>query len=383
MKSNYKRLGNYIRPVDVRNKDLISTELLGINIDKFFMPSVANVIGTDLRNYKLLSKGQFACNPMHVGRDEKLPIALYLSDVPAIVSPAYFVFEVTDSDLLCEYLMLWFRRLEFDRECWFFTDASVRGGISWESICDIKLPIPEMDEQKRIVYAYNTIEHRIELKRKINENLEAQAQAIIRKLNADNECASEHEIIKISNLCRANQLNIAKTQKQQTVVYLDTGSITKNYIECLQKLDSSKEELPSRCKRKVKHTDIIYSTVRPNLCHYGLILDPPDNLIVSTGFAVLSSNQKRISNEMIYLLITQERIKTVLQNIAEMSVSTYPSIDVDDLLGLQFEIPFGYDFTKLNQLAQTLFMLIHKTNKEIRALMENKTALVPLLLSSY
>ena len=198
MKSNYKRLGDYIRPVDVRNRDLISTELLGINIDKFFMPSVANVIGTDLRNYKLLSKGQFACNPMHVGRDEKLPIALYLSDAPAIVSPAYFVFEVTDSNLLCEYLMLWVRRLEFDRECWFFTDASVRGGISWESICDMKLPIPEIDEQRRIVNAYNTIERRIELKRKINENLEAQVESLYSNIVSDkqpNNVVSEIAIV--------------------------------------------------------------------------------------------------------------------------------------------------------------------------------------------
>lgn len=175
MKLNYKRLGDYIRPVDVRNKDLISTELLGINIDKFFMPSVANIIGTDLRNYKLLSKWQFACNPMHIGRDEKLPIALYLNDTPAIVSPAYFVFEVADNRLLCEYLMLWFRRTEFDRECWFYTDASVRGGITWEAICDMRLPIPTLAEQQKIVDAYNTLERRIELKRKINENLEAQA----------------------------------------------------------------------------------------------------------------------------------------------------------------------------------------------------------------
>ena len=186
MKSNYKRLGDYIRPVDVRNKDLVSTELLGINIDKFFMPSVANIIGTDLRNYKLLSKGQFACNPMYVGRDKKLPVALYLGDAPAIVSPAYFVFEVVDNRLLCEYLMLWFRRAEYDRECWFYTDASVRGGITWEAICDMQLPVPLLAEQQKIVDAYNTIERRIELKRKINDNLLSQAYTIYRDRFIDN-----------------------------------------------------------------------------------------------------------------------------------------------------------------------------------------------------
>lgn len=171
MKSNYKRLGDYIRQVDVRNKDLRIKKLLGINIDKFFMPSVANIIGTDLSNYKLIEKGQFACNPMHVGRDERIPVSLYLEEDYAIVSPAYFVFEITNTSLLSKYLMLWFKRPEFDRECWFYTDASVRGGITWEDFCDMRLPIPSIEEQQKIVDAYETIEKRIAIKKKINENL--------------------------------------------------------------------------------------------------------------------------------------------------------------------------------------------------------------------
>ena len=97
MKSNYDLLGNHIRLIDNRNKDLVTEQVLGINIDKFFMPSVANVIGTDLSKYKLIQKGNFACNPMHVGRDERLPVALYKDDEPAIVSPAYFMFEIKDT----------------------------------------------------------------------------------------------------------------------------------------------------------------------------------------------------------------------------------------------------------------------------------------------
>lgn len=171
MKSNYKRLGDYIRQVDVRNKDLRTKKLLGINIDKFFMPSVANIIGTDLSNYKLIEKGQFACNPMHVGRDERIPVSLYLEEDYAIVSPAYFVFEITNTSLLSKYLMLWFKRPEFDRECWFYTDASIRGGITWEDFCDKKLPIPSIEEQQKIVDAYETIEKRIAIKKKINDVL--------------------------------------------------------------------------------------------------------------------------------------------------------------------------------------------------------------------
>lgn len=187
MKSNYDILGNHIRLIDNRNKDSITDRVLGINIDKYFMPSVANVIGTDLSKYKLITKGKFACNPMHVGRDERLPVALYTEDEPAIVSPAYFMFEIIDNSVLDEnYLMMWFRRPEFDRICWLHTDGSVRGGITWEDICRLELPVPPIEEQRKIVKAYQTITDRIELKKRINENLEATAQLYFDNLFFDN-----------------------------------------------------------------------------------------------------------------------------------------------------------------------------------------------------
>lgn len=172
MKSNYDILGNHIRLIDTRNRESITDRVLGINIDKFFMPSVANVIGTDLSKYKLITKGKFACNPMHVGRDERLPVALYDEEEPAIVSPAYFMFEVVDNSILNEdYLMMWFRRPEFDRICWLHTDGSVRGGITWDDICRLELPIPPIEKQLEIVNSYKAITERIAFKKKINDNL--------------------------------------------------------------------------------------------------------------------------------------------------------------------------------------------------------------------
>ena len=182
MKSNYEPLGKHIRLVDYRNSEEVTSTVLGISIDKEFMPSVANVIGTDLSRYKLISKGLFACNPMHVGRDERLPIALYEKDSPAIVSPAYFMFEIIDRDVLNEeYLMMWFRRPEFDRECWFMTDGSVRGGITWDDLCRIKLPVPSYARQCEIVESYRAITDRIALKRAENDNLVAVGTASIQK----------------------------------------------------------------------------------------------------------------------------------------------------------------------------------------------------------
>ena len=198
MKSNFDILGNHIRLIDTRNRESITDRVLGINIDKFFMPSVANVIGTDLSKYKLITKGKFACNPMHVGRDERLPVALYDEEEPAIGSPAYFMFEVIDNSILNEdYLMMWFRRPEFDRICWLHTDGSVRGGITWDDICRLELPIPPIEKQLEIVNSYKAITERIVLKQKINDNLRASASIMffnkIRYVQCS-ECCQETEI---------------------------------------------------------------------------------------------------------------------------------------------------------------------------------------------
>lgn len=184
--NEYKRLGDYIREVNVRNRDLKITKPMGINIDKHFMPSVANFIGTDLSNYKLVSKRQFACNLMHVGRDEKIPMAILGSDDPIIVSPAYFVFEVSNPDILYpEYLMMWFSRKEFDRNAWFYTDADVRGGMGKDALLDMKLPIPSIERQREIVAEYETLSKRIYLNEQMISKLEETSQTLYRKMFVD------------------------------------------------------------------------------------------------------------------------------------------------------------------------------------------------------
>lgn len=196
----YRKLGEIIELFDKRNKSLESTEVLGISIDKEFMPSVANTIGTDLSNYKLISKNIFVCNPMHVGRDERLPVSLYLQETPALVSPAYFMFKIkNENEVLPEFLMLLFKRKEFDRNCWFRTDGSVRGGISWEDFCDMKLPVPPLNEQQKIVDTYNAITNRIRIKQKINENLEKTAQCLFEELTKDKENFETKTIEEISD----------------------------------------------------------------------------------------------------------------------------------------------------------------------------------------
>lgn len=182
MKSNYKKIGEYIRLIDERNKGLQVQQLLGLSISKQFIPSVANIIGTDMENYKIIRKNQFACSTMQVRRDKKMPVALLQEVDEAIVSQAYPIFEVKDeNELLPEYLMMWFARSEFDREACFHAVGGVRGSLEWEDFCDMQLPIPSITKQKEIVAEYNVIQNRISLNQQLIQKLEETAQAIYRE----------------------------------------------------------------------------------------------------------------------------------------------------------------------------------------------------------
>lgn len=174
MKSNYKTIGDLVERVDVKNTDGKIENLIGVSIDKCFIPSVANTIGTDLTKYKIIKKDEFAVSLMQVSRDAKIPISCLKEHDAAIMSPAYSIFKVKDTSLILpDYLDLWFKRSEFDREAAFIAVGGVRGSMPFEEFCRIKVLVPSIDEQLAIVNNYKAITDRIELKKQINNNLAA------------------------------------------------------------------------------------------------------------------------------------------------------------------------------------------------------------------
>lgn len=186
MRSNYKAIGELVERVDIRNTDGSIDTLIGLSIEKCFIRSVANTIGTDLTKYKKIRKNQFAVSLMQVSRDEKIPVACLKEFDEAIMSPAYSIFQVMDENtLLPEYLDMWFKRSEFDREAAFIAVGGVRGSMPWEEFAKMKLPVPPIEKQRSIIKAYQTITNRIALKQQINDNLEAQAFAIFKINIAD------------------------------------------------------------------------------------------------------------------------------------------------------------------------------------------------------
>lgn len=194
----YKTIEELVTRVDERNNGGIVSELIGVSIDKCFIKSVANTNGTDLSKYKIIRKNDFAVSLMQVSRDGKIPVARLEEYEEAIMSPAYPIFRVKDKNvILPEYLEMWFKRPEFDREAAFIAVGGVRGSMPWEEFAKMKLPVPLIEKQRKIVNAYKIVTDRIALKQKINDNLRASASIMffnkIRYVQCS-ECCQETEI---------------------------------------------------------------------------------------------------------------------------------------------------------------------------------------------
>lgn len=342
MKSNYEPLGKHIRLVDYRNSEEVTSTVLGISIDKEFMPSVANVIGTDLSRYKLISKGLFACNPMHVGRDERLPIALYEKDNAAIVSPAYFMFEIIDRDVLNEeYLMMWFRRPEFDRECWFMTDGSVRGGITWDDLCRIKLPVPSYARQCEIVESYRAITNRIALKRAENDNLANTEQAILVETVINNHTVPTAlgDLVDFIDGDRGkNYPTFDEFTSTGYCLFLNASNVTStgfNFDNCMF-VSEEKDKLMN--KGHLSPYDIVLTSrgTLGNVALYDKHIKY-ENVRINSGMLIIRPKTKRLSPYFIYALLKSSYMKAAIERFK--SGSAQPQLPIKDLQKITFEIP--------------------------------------------
>lgn len=365
--------------------------ICGVSKDGLIPPKQ---IDADTSIYNVFYRDDFIFNP---ARMELNSIAINDKYDRAICSSLYEVFYVHRTDLLLpHYLKLIVKQKWFTRYCEFLGQGSAREYCRFNNISEIEIEFPSVEEQQKIVEHYTALQNRIAIKKQINDNLEAQAEAYfhstfiesaglditnISKLNDDN-LPEGWKFATVGDYCIDNIANLSKTDKYKTILYLDTGSITENYIEQLQELHLDTDEIPSRAKRKASNGDIVYSTVRPNLRHYGLLTNPPENLIVSTGFAVLHNNGKGVSNELLYMWLTKDFILEYLQAIAENSVSTYPSLNVSDLMNVRIVIPDTVTLEKANRILSSIFNAIAENNRSISLLEESKPLVLSKLMSS-
>ena len=326
----YKRLGDYIREVNVRNRELKVTKLVGLTIDKAFIPSVANVIGTDLSNYKVIQREQFACSLMQVSRDGKMPVAMFVED-EAIMSPAYPMFEITDKTVLMpQYLMMWFSRSEFDREASYYAVGGVRGSLTWEDFCNMQLPIPSITRQREIVAEYETLTNRICLNNQMIQHLEATAQALYRKTFVDNiDKENLPEGWRMGTLGEVVE-SYSKTHifNKKELIFLNTSDVLDGKI--LLHESSIVENMPGQAKKEIANGDILFSEIRPANKRYAIVREEhPEDFVVSTKLMVLRIKDNSYSNLKVYFYLTLPDVLSDLQKQADGASGTFPQITFD------------------------------------------------------
>ena len=273
MRSSYKPLGKYIQPVDERNTELLDLPLMGLSVSKVFFPTIANLVGTDMKTYKIVYRNQFTYIADTSRRGDKIAIALNDRFDKMLVSQAYTPFEVKDvNELDPEYLMMWFRRPEFDRYARFKSHGSAREIFDWEEMCNTLLPVPHIDKQREIVKEYNTVQNRINLNNQLIQKLEETAQAIYKEWFVDGidleNLPEGWEIKKLSDFCdikggkrlpKGEELNNEKNGKP----YIKVADMTKDkFVVFNESFQFVSSDIQKSISRYIVQTgDIIISIV--------------------------------------------------------------------------------------------------------------------------
>ena len=315
MKEGYRVLGEYIRQVDIRNKEGKKENLLGVSVQKQFIQSIANTVGTDFTKYKVVKKGQFTYIPDTSRRGDKIAIALLEDYEEGLVSNVYTVFEVIDTEkLLPEYLMLWFSRPEFDRYARFHSHGSAREIFDWEEMCNVELPVPEIEEQRKIVEAYNTIERRIALKRKINDNLESQMSFLfIKKFEPLSfNCDSKQHLSDIMTFDNGFAFSSSEYLLEGQYKIITIGNVCDGYI------DTTNVNHLQTISDKIKRSALLYIgdiiiSLTGNVGRTAIVKE--SNLLLNQRVARIVARDKMYKG-FLYCLFRQQSTKTFLETIS-------------------------------------------------------------------
>lgn len=381
MKSNYKQLGQFIRQVDVRNTEEKEENLLGVSVQKQFIPSIANTVGTDFSKYKVVKKGQFTYIPDTSRRGDKIGIALLEDYEEGLVSNVYTVFEVIDSkELIPEYLMLWFSRPEFDRYARYKSHGSVREIFDWNELCMVELPVPEIEEQKKIVKAYQTITDRIALKKRINDNLAAQALAILSDFisNANEDWKQG----KLGDVITSANTGGDAIQKVPIVDY-DTGIKCARVGDITNAREYASWAFCSATKAvyenyKLQGGDILVTrTATLGITQY---ISNDISAVYNNGLIRLKVDRAKALPLYVYWGINTLDFMNYI-NQMNSATSVRPNMKIDYLLNYQMLIPPIEEQTQFARKAEAIRAAISFNSDEILKLVELQTTILATLSS--
>lgn len=371
MKEGYRLLGDFIRQVDVRNTDGKEENLLGVSVQKMFIPSIANTVGTDFTKYKVVKRGQFTYIPDTSRRGDKIGIALLTDYDEGLVSNIYTVFEVKDeNELLPEYLMLWFSRPEFDRYARFKSHGSVREIMDWDEMCKVELPVPSIEKQRRIVKAYNTITDRIELKRKINDNLVATVTAIYRRMFI--EGGRIYPTAPLKQLC--SKIGSGATPKGGKTAYQESGvSLVRstNVFDYAFSYDGlahiSDEQADQLSNVVVEENDVLFNITGVSVTRCCIV--PADVLPARVNQHVMILRPKTAMPMSYYIMTTlcSAENKGKLMGIAQ-SGSTREAINKQEMESFSIPVPPTKEVQDFEIKARGLYESVIRNTEEIMRL---------------
>lgn len=390
MKSNYKPLGKYIQPVIGRNNDLGDLPLVGLSIQKKFIPSIANTIGTDMSTYRIIEKNQFAYGPVTSRNGDKITIALFNDYEKALISQAYIPFEVKDTNELDpEYLMMWFRRPEFDRYARFKSHGSAREIFDWEEMCNTLLPVPTINKQREIVKEYNVIQNRITLNQQLIQKLEETAQAIYREwfvegVDLENlpegwRISTLNEIVEIIDGDRgANYPSIEEMTNNGYCLFLNAGNVTKIGFDFSDTKFITKDKDESLRKGKLKRNDIILTTrgTVGNVAFYSDVI-LFNNIRINSGMVILRAKNIAESTIFIYSMLRNSEMKIAIDNY--LSGSAQPQLPIKDLIKIPILKPSNEKIKEYSRLAMKIQLYIDNIQIQNQKLTELKELLLSKL----
>lgn len=381
MKSNYKQLGQFIRQVDVRNAAGKEENLLGVSVQKTFIPSIANTVGTDFTKYKVVRRGQFTYIPDTSRRGDKIGIALLSDYDEGLVSNVYTTFEVIDkNELLPEYLMLWFSRPEFDRYARFKSHGSVREVMDWDEMCKVQLPVPPISVQRDIVKAYQTITNRIALKRQVNDNLAAQALAILSDFisNANEDWKQG----KLGDVITSANTGGDAIQKVPIVDY-DTGIKCARVGDITNAREYASWAFCSATKAvyenyKLQGGDILVTrTATLGITQY---ISNDISAVYNNGLIRLKVDRAKALPLYVYWEINTLDFMNYI-NQMNSATSVRPNMKIDYLLNYQMLIPPIEEQTQFARKAEAIRAAISFNSDEILKLVELQTTILATLSS--
>lgn len=271
---------------------------------------------------------------------------------------------------------VYYTLVHFQKRLKHIGEGSVQDNINLGTFENISFPFPPLPEQQAIASVLSSLDDKIDLLHRQNKTLESMAETLFRQWFIE-EAKDDWEEVEVKEYAILNQSTLNQYYPHSKISYLDTGSLTKGLIQELQIFDLN--ESPSRAKRLVKNNDILISTVRPNQCHYGIINNPIENLVVSTGFCTLTA--KNISPYFLYFLLTSDDMTEYLHSVAEGSTSTYPSLKPSDIGAVKFNLPSNEKLESFNYIASNNWAKIHKNHKQIQTLENLRDTLLPKLMS--